>query len=109
MKSTITALVFAAAAIMVAACSTGPTLKENLMTGQWEGEVQGFPVTLEYTETDINVVGMGMSMPYTLEGDQLSFEVPGQGAMVFEVEVEGDTLTQTDVNTGQSSTLERKL
>lgn len=110
MKQTIKALLIATVALFVVACSSGgPTLKENLMTGSWEGEMQGFPLTLKYTETDIEVVGMGMSLPYTLEGDQMTFEVPGQGPMTFTVSIEGDTLTQSDASSGQSSTLTRKM
>ncbi|MGH1472541.1 MAG: hypothetical protein ACRBCS_15255 [Cellvibrionaceae bacterium] len=110
MKQTIKALLITAVALLFVACSSGgPTLQENLMTGAWEGEMQGFPLTLKYTETDIEVVGMGMSLPYSLEGDQMSFEVPGQGPMTFTVSIDGDTLTQTDVTSGQSSSLERKM
>lgn len=109
MKSFLKVLSLTVATLLfVVACSSGPTLKEQLMMGEWEGEVQGFPVTLKYTETEIEVVGMGMSLPYTLEGDQMTFEVPGQGAMSFTVEVDGDTLTQTDAS-GTSSTLKRKM
>lgn len=109
MKRITKAFCLVAATLLFAACSSGPSLQEQLMTGQWEGEMQGFPLTLEYTETDINVVGMGMSLPYQLEGNQMSFEVPGQGTMVMTVAIEGDTLIQTDVNTGETNTLERKM
>ncbi|MEX1032461.1 MAG: hypothetical protein WDZ30_03805 [Cellvibrionaceae bacterium] len=109
MKRTMKAFCLVVVALLFTACSSGPSLQEQLMTGQWEGEMQGFPLTLEYTETDINVVGMGMSLPYELDGNEMSFEVPGQGTMVMTVDIEGDTLTQTDVNTGQSSTLTRKM
>lgn len=109
MKRTLKAFCLVAVAVLFSACSSGPSLQEQLMTGQWEGEMQGFPLTLEYTETDINVVGMGMSLPYQLEGDQLSFDVPGQGTMVVKVAIEGDTLIQTDTASGQVSTLKRKM
>ncbi|MCW8196707.1 hypothetical protein F6455_18090 [Proteobacteria bacterium 005FR1] len=109
MKRMLKAFCLVAVAALFVACSSGPSLQEQLMTGQWEGEMQGFPLTLEYTETDINVVGMGMSLPYQLEGDQMSFEVPGQGTMVVTVAIEGDTLTQTDVASGTTSTLKRKM
>lgn len=109
MKRTMKAFCLVAAALLFTACSSSPSLQEQLMTGQWEGEMQGFPLVLEYTETEINVVGMGMSFPYQLEGDQMSFEVPGQGTMVMTVAVEGDTLVQTDVSTGQKNVLERKM
>lgn len=109
MKRTMKAFCLVAVALLFTACSSGPSLQEQLMTGQWEGEMQGFPLTLEYTETDINVVGMGMSIPYQLEGDKMSFEVPGAGEMVMSISIEGDTLTQTDVKSGQSSTLTRKM
>lgn len=109
MKRTMKAFCLVAATLLFAACSSGPSLQEQLMIGQWEGEMQGFPLTLEYTETDINVVGMGMSLPYKLEGDKMSFEVPGQGTMEMTVAIEGDTLIQTDVNTGETNTMERKM
>lgn len=109
MKRMLKAFCLVAVATLFAACSSGPSLQEQLMTGQWEGEMQGFPLTLEYTETDINIVGMGMSLPYQLEGDQMSFEVPGQGTMVVKVAIEGDTLTQTDTASGTTSTLTRKM
>lgn len=108
MKNMIRALTLSMLAVLMVACSSGgPSLKENLMTGQWEGEVQGFPVTLKYNETEIEVVGMGMTMPYTLEGSTLSFDVPGQGPMEFEVSIDGDTLTQSQGD--QVSTLTRKM
>jgi len=66
-------------------------------------------LTLKYSETEIEVVGMGMSLPYSLEGDQMSFEVPGQGPMSFTVSIEDDTLTQTDTTSGQSTELKRKM
>jgi len=109
MKQTIKALLITAVALLFVACSSGPTLQENLMTGAWEGEMQGFPLTLKYSETEIEVVGMGMSLPYSLEGDQMSFEVPGQGPMSFTVSIEDDTLTQTDTTSGQSTELKRKM
>lgn len=107
LQATFKAFCLVALAVLFTACSSGPSLQEQLMTGQWEGEMQGFPLTLQYTETDIEVVGMGMSLPYKLEGDQMTFEVPGQGEMVVTVDIDGDTLTQTDPSTGQVSTLKR--
>ncbi|MGQ9426726.1 hypothetical protein ACXYTJ_12295 [Gilvimarinus sp. F26214L] len=109
MKRFLKSLSVATVVLLFAACSTAPSLQDQLMAGQWEGEMQGFPLTLEYTETDINVVGMGMSLPYKLEGDEMSFEVPGQGTMVMKISIDGDTLTQTDVATGQSTTLTRVM
>src|SRR6056297_2435599 len=85
MKRTMRAFCLVAVALLFTACSSGPSLHEQLMTGQWEGEMQGFPLTLEYTETEINIVGMGMSIPYQLEGDKMSFEVPGAGEMVMAI------------------------
>lgn len=109
MKSTMKAFCLVVATLLFAACSTAPSLHEQLMTGQWEGEMQGFPLTLKYTETEMHVVGMGMSLPYQLDGDTMTFEIPGQGSMEMKVAVEGDTLIQTDVKTGQSNTMERKM
>ncbi|GAB1259055.1 hypothetical protein NBRC116494_35570 [Aurantivibrio plasticivorans] len=97
-------------ALSFTACSLmEPSLQENMMTGEWEGEVSGFPVTLKFSETEFEVVGMGMTMPYTLEGNEISFDVPGQGPMEFTVEIEGDELIQTEKNTGQRNVLVRRL
>jgi len=109
MKNFFKVLCLTAVTLMFVACSSGPNLKDDLMTGQWEGEVQGFPVTLKYGETDIEVVGMGMSLPYSLEGDQLTMDIPGQGPMTATVAIDGDTLTQTDAASGTVSTLKRKM
>jgi len=110
MKSITKALSIAVITLLFAACSTtsGPaTLHQELMTGQWAGEMQGFPLVLEYTESEINIVGMGMSLPYTLSGDEMTFDVPGMGSMVVKIAIDGDTLTQTDVASGQVSTMQR--
>lgn len=110
MKPIIKALGVAIVTLLFAACSTTsgtPSLHEELMTGQWGGEMQGFPLVLEYTESEINIVGMGMSLPYTLNGDEMTFEVPGMGSMVVKITIDGDILTQTEVASGQVSTMHR--
>lgn len=112
MKSILKAVGIAVFSLLFAACATtsGPaSLHQQLMTGQWEGEMQGFPLVLEYTETDIVVVGMGMSLPYQLDGDEMTFDVPGMGSMTVKIAIDGDTLTQTEVTTGQVSTLVRRM
>ncbi|GAB1266376.1 hypothetical protein NBRC116493_32870 [Aurantivibrio infirmus] len=108
MKTFIKACSLFAVALLFTACSSAPTLQEQLI-GAWEADFPGVgPITLIYSETEITAEGFGISFPYTLEGDKVSFEAPGQGLTVSTIVIDGDTMTQTNEADGQAVELKRK-
>jgi len=108
MKKSFYAVSLLALSAMFAGCASAPSLNDQIL-GAWQGSVQGFDVTLIFEEEKITVDGFGMSFPYTLDGDQISMEIPGQGTMKATVEIVGDEMIQTDVNSGEKNTFTRKI
>lgn len=86
--------------LFLTACSSTPSsnlsLKEDLTTGSWQGKVQGMEIEFKFTDTHVKVESLGMEFLYTLEEDQLNFDIPEMGPMSFTIKIEGDTLIQTD-------------
>ncbi len=50
-----------------------------------------------------------MSFPYTVEGSQISMDVPQMGMMTMDVVIDGDKMTQTDTNSGEVAVFNRKM
>jgi len=108
MKTFLKACSLLAVALLFTACSSAPTLQDQLL-GSWEADFPGVgPITLVYSETEITAEGFGISFPYTLEGNKVSFEAPGQGLTTSTVVIDGDTMTQTNEADGQSVVMKRK-
>lgn len=88
------------------ACASTPNYAEYII-GQWDTEISGFPVTLEYSADEITVVGFGQSIPYTLEGNTISFEFQGLQVSTIDM-VSEDEMIQTNTATDVKQTLKRK-
>jgi len=108
MKRSLYALCLITALCLFVGCASAPSLDEQIL-GTWEGSIQGFDVTLIYGESEITVDGFGMSFPYSLEGNKISMEVPEQGKMTFDLEIEGDEMRQIDPNSGEVNLFKRKM
>ncbi len=108
MKKFILALCFLSTGLLFAGCASTPSLDEQIL-GSWQGSVQGFDVTLIYDKEQVTVDGFGMQFPYSLNGNEISMEVPGQGTMKATVEIDGDKMTQTDLNSGEQNVFTRKI
>lgn len=109
MKKSFHVLCLVAAALLFAGCASKPPSLDEQILGSWQGSIQGFDVTLIYSENEITVDGFGMSFPYTLEGNEISMDVPTQGMMKAKVEINGDEMTQTDLNSGEQNVFKRKI
>ena len=97
-----------AAGLWLAACVSTPTLAEQIL-GTWQTNVNGFDVTMIYAQNEIRVEGFGMNLPYSLSDNVISIDVPSQGLMKATVEIEGDEMTQTDMNSGEVTRFRRKI
>ncbi len=83
--------------LLQACASTGPNYSEYLI-GQWDTNINGFPVVVEYTEGTVGVVGFGEPVPYTLEANVISFEFQGTQTSTIEM-VSDDEMKHTNVDT----------
>lgn len=82
---------------MVACASTSVNYAEKIL-GKWDTDVNGFPITVEISETEIGVVGFGQSIPYSLAENVISFDF--QGPQVASIEfVSDDVMNQTNTAT----------
>ena len=109
MKKLYAPILLLLATIVFASCASKPPSLDEQILGTWQGSVQGFDVTLIYDEEKITVDGFGMSFPYSLQGNEISMEIPGQGTMKATVEIDGDQMTQTDINSGEQNVFTRKI
>jgi hypothetical protein len=89
------------------ACASTPNYSEYVL-GQWDTEVSGFPVTLEFSDTEISVIGFGQSIPYKLEGNTISFEFQGMQISTIEI-VNDNEMVHTNTTTQAEQTMKRKL
>ncbi len=108
MKSPLKLISLIAISLLFTACASTPSLSDQIL-GSWSGNMQGFDVTLIYSESEITVDGFGMSFPYTVEGSQISMDVPQMGMMTMDVVIDGDKMTQTDTNSGEVAVFNRKM
>ena len=93
--------------VFLFACASTPNYSDYII-GQWDTEISGFPVTLDFSDTEISVVGFGQSIPYTLEGNTISFEF--QGLQVSTIEIVSDNeMVQTNTTTHAQQVMKRKL
>lgn len=82
---------------VVACASTSVNYAEKIL-GKWDTEVNGFPITVDISETEIGVVGFGQSIPYNLAKDVISFDF--QGPQVARIAfVNDDVMNQTNTAT----------
>ncbi|MBT4519747.1 MAG: hypothetical protein HOC23_07060 [Halieaceae bacterium] len=92
---------------MLFACASTSVNYSEYMKGQWDTQIQGFPVVVEFTESTVGVVGFGAPIPYTLEGNTISFDF--QGLQVASIDtVDKNEMTHTNVNTQAVTTFKRK-
>jgi hypothetical protein len=100
------AVLIALTAILAACASTAVNHSEMIM-GKWAPDIQGFPLTLAFSGTESEIVGMGQSIPYTIAGDVISFDFQGpQSARVaFPAE---NQMTQTNMATEEVQMFTRK-
>lgn len=90
------------------ACASTSINHGEMMLGKWDTEIQGFPLTLAFSGTEIEVVGMGQSIPYTIAGDVISFDFQGpQSARV--AFPEKNQMIQTNLATNEVSTFTRQV
>jgi len=89
------------------ACASTPNYSEYIL-GQWDTEISGFPITLEYSDTEISVIGFGQSIPYVLEGNTISFEFQGMQVSTIEI-VSDNEMVHTNTTTKAEQTMKRKL
>ena len=70
-------------ALLLQACASSAPVPvvasdySEYLLGQWNTQMNGFPVRVEYTRTTIGVVGFDRQVPYTLEENVISFEFQG--------------------------------
>ncbi len=109
MKTIYQSAIAALMALLIVGCASAPSLSEQIV-GQWEGEVMGNYLTFEYSESDVTVVGMGISFKYKLEGDQITLlDVPMIGTRTATIRIEGDKMFQVDNESQQESIFSRKI
>lgn len=105
LRKTRLAVLFFAVGLLAACATTGFNYQEYLV-GQWTTEINGFPVTVEYTDTTVGIVGFGEPVPYTLEGDRISFEFQGPQTSTIAM-VNADEMNQTNLTTQQITVFHR--
>jgi hypothetical protein len=90
--------VLIALTVILAACASTSVNHSEMIMGKWDTEIQGFPLTLAFSGTEIEIIGMGQSIPYTMAGDMIAFDFQGpQSARVaFPAE---NQMTQTNMAT----------
>jgi len=123
MTTTIRLISIAATIAVLCACTTTPSTSEvsngntasvpavslkSRMVGSWNGEINGMPMDLEYTESAIKIPSYGMELPYQLDGDVLTVEVMGQQQKSKVSFRSDDEMVQTNVDSGSTLTLTRK-
>ena len=103
-KTRLAALFFALG--LQAACATTGFNYQEYLVGQWSTEINGFPVTVEYTDTTVGIVGFGEPVPYTLAGDRISFEFQGPQTSTI-ARLGPDEMNQTNMATEQITIYKR--
>lgn len=88
------------------ACASTAVNHGEMILGKWDTELQGFPLTLDYNGTDIEVIGMGQSLPYSIEGDVIKFDFMGPRSARVAFPEKGQ-MTQTDIATSEITTFKR--
>jgi hypothetical protein len=104
-KTRLAALLFALS--LLGACATTPGFNyQQYLAGQWSTEINGFPVTVEYTDATVGIVGFGEPVPYTMEGDRISFEFQGPQTSTIAM-ISADEMNQTNLTTQQITIYKR--
>jgi hypothetical protein len=107
-KTRLAALLFAVS--LLAACATPVTDTgfnyQQYLVGLWSTEINDFPVTVEYTDATVVIVGFGEPVPYTMAGDRISFEFEGPQTSTIAM-VSQDEMNQTNLTTQQITVYKR--
>lgn len=108
--------VLALVAILAVACGGKPNLKEQII-GKWQGDFEGTAATIEFTADGKMILSATISdQTISIEGvysfvddDTIEISIPDMGneKNQGDIKIDGDTLTLTDPNGGDSSTLTR--
>lgn len=90
---------------LTSACSLLAPAPEQQIIGAWQAEVGGYPVTVSYTETTVQV-GTADPVGYSLEGDKLLLAAGDTQVRIVSFPSRGEML-QTDPLTGTSQVWKR--
>lgn len=105
LKKLITLAMFMAIASSCTTMAQQPTPAERLI-GTWNVNMQGQNMTLSYDGSNINA-GQGMMIPYSMEGNQMTADIPNQGRQVFTISFTSDNEFVSTTEQGQETVFTR--